>query len=126
MNPYNRQQMGDEAEAQAAHFLISKGLQLITTKYRCYHGEIDIILRDQEDIVFVEVRKRQYTNYGSAIESVNRQKIQKLIKAAKHFLQQQKWLYKVTSRFDVIGIHPISGEMQLEWIKNAFTVDNDW
>lgn len=89
--------------------------------YRTYHGEIDLIMQDQDDIVFVEVRIRHSVEYGNALESINKNKINKLIKTATHFLQWKKWLYKVNSRFDVIAIQPVKGVMQLEWIKNAFT-----
>lgn len=122
----NRQQIGNEAELKACQFLQSKGFKLIEKNYRCYFGEIDLIMQDQEDIVFVEVRSRKHTEYGSAAESVDRNKRNKLIKTATHFLQSRNWLYKRNSRFDVVAIHPVAGDTQLNWIKNAFTVDKYW
>lgn len=120
---YNRQTIGQQAENAACAYLTKQGLSLVTRNYRCYHGEIDLIMRDQDDIVFVEVRSRRRTDFGTALESINQAKIIKLTKAASHFLQAKKWHNKVSSRFDVIAIHPIAGHMQLEWIKNAFSVE---
>jgi putative endonuclease len=123
MEIINRQQIGNEAEEKAREFLEAKGFQVIEKNYKCYVGEIDLIMQDQEDIVFVEVRSRKHIQYGNALESVDRQKIHKLVRAATHFLQTKKWLYKRNSRFDIIAIRLAQGKMQLDWVKNAFTVD---
>lgn len=123
MTIYKQQDIGRCAEREACDYLQAQGLRLVEQNYTCYHGEIDLIMQDQEDIVFVEVRRRGRVDYGNAIESITKTKMNKLIKTAKHFLQAKKWLDKVSSRFDVIAIHPIQGKMQLEWIKNAFWVD---
>ncbi|SRR5579883_1977361 len=120
MDSFNRQEKGGQAEEEACKFLQAHGLRLLLRNYRCYHGEIDLIMQDQEHIVFVEVRSRQRTDYGNALESITPTKINKVIKAAKHFLQIKNWLYRVNSRFDVIAIHPVAGKMQIDWIKNAF------
>jgi putative endonuclease len=122
----NRQQLGSNAELKAGEYLEKQGLVILEQNYRCYVGEIDLIMQDQEDVVFIEVRSRAYTTYGNALESISRSKMNKIIKAATHFLQHKKWLNKRNSRFDVVAIHPIAGKMQLEWIKNAFTIDRYW
>lgn len=121
MDCFNRRNRGKQAEEQACLFLQSRGLTPFIRNYRCYHGEIDLIMRDQDDIVFVEVRSKRRIDFGNAFESINQSKINKLIRTATHFLQKQKWLHTVQSRFDVVAIHPVDGKMQLEWIKNAFT-----
>ncbi len=110
---------GDRAEQRACQFLLARGFKLILKNYRCKHGEIDLIMQDGKDIVFVEVRSRANTNYGSAIESINRNKQRKILETSIHFLQQRNWLNTVNCRFDVIGIH----HNDLEWIKDAFTAD---
>jgi putative endonuclease len=120
MDTFNKQQIGQAAERQACTFLQEKGLRLLIKNYSCPYGEIDLIMQDQDDIVFVEVRSRKRTDYGNALESVNNNKRKKLIKTATHFLQMKQWLHKINSRFDIIAIHPIAGKMQLEWVKNAF------
>lgn len=112
-------QKGAHAEQNACDFLSAQGLKLICRNYRCLLGEIDIIMRDSDDIVFIETRYRQYDNFGSAIESVNFKKQKKIIRTAEIFLQQYKLLHKVNCRFDIIGISPT----ELKWVKNAFSVD---
>lgn len=115
-----RQQRGQSAEQTAARFLEGKGMQLIMQNYRCSFGEIDLIMRDRDDIVFVEVRSRSRTDYGHPAETINQGKQRKLIKTAMHFLQRKGWLNKVCSRFDVIAIEFAHDKPTLEWIKNAF------
>ena len=124
MGLYKRHEVGKEAELKACQFLQAKGLALLKQNYHCRYGEIDLIMQDRDDIVFVEVRSRSCTNFGSALESINNHKIKKLIKAALHFLQMKKWLYRFNSRFDVIAIQLIPNNMQLEWFKNAFLIDD--
>jgi putative endonuclease len=124
MVSFNRQQIGQLAEQQACDYLQSQGLRLLQQNYRCYCGEIDLIMQEQNNIVFIEVRSRRRIDFGSAVESITLSKRKKLIRTATHFLQMKKWLYKVDSRFDIIAIHPIDGKIQLEWLKNAFTVDD--
>lgn len=126
----NTRLLGQAAEQTALHYLIKNGLKLITQNYHCYYGEIDLILKDQDDIVFTEVRSRSRTDFGFASESINPQKIRRLILAATHFLQKSGRLYKVNSRFDVIAIQyqnnhgRQNGNTEIEWIKNAFTIDS--
>ncbi|MBV9576096.1 MAG: YraN family protein [Gammaproteobacteria bacterium] len=125
MASFNSSQKGEVAEREACQFLQTKGLRLLTQNYRCYFGEIDLIMQDQDDIVFIEVRSRRRIDYGNALESINKTKRAKLIKTAIHFLQCTNQLHKTNSRFDVIAIHPIHGKMQLEWIRNAFSVEDN-
>ncbi len=119
----NTQELGQHAEQQAQGFLQTKGFKLLAKNYRCFHGEIDLIMRDRDDIVFVEVRSRSRHDYGEAAETINTRKKRKLIKTGMHFLQKKDWLYKVNSRFDVIAIHIDAGKTQIEWIENAFSVE---
>ena len=121
MNVLDRHKLGKKAELLACQFLQAKGLRLLQQNYHCYYGEIDLIMQNQDDIVFVEVRCRRRTDYGNAFESISKTKIARLIKTANHFLQMKKWLDKVNSRFDVIAIHPVAGKMQIEWIEHAFS-----
>jgi putative endonuclease len=115
----HKKKTGDHAEQRACKFLQAHGLKVITQNYRCKLGEIDLIMQDGEDVVFVEVRSRISLDYGSAIESISRNKQKKVINTSLCFLQQRNWLDKKNCRFDVIGIH----QHDLEWIKDAFTAD---
>jgi putative endonuclease len=112
---------GDRGEDYALKFLTQKGLRLLEKNYACYFGEIDLIMQDTEHIVFIEVRYRSPSSFGSALESITPSKIKKLIKTASHFLQRKKWLNKVNSRFDIVAIDFKKAENEISWIKNAFT-----
>lgn len=115
--------LGQFAEEAAYQFLRSKGLQLIEKNYRCFDGEIDLIMQERSDIVFIEVRQRSSQDYGNALESITKVKMKKLIKTATHFLQKKRWLYTINSRFDIITIQTTQGKTDINWIKNAFWVD---
>lgn len=120
MAAFNRQNIGEKAELSACEFLEAKGLRLMMKNYRCYHGEIDLIMQDRDHIVFVEVRSRRDEHYGTALESINARKIKKIIKTANHFLQARQWMNKVNSRFDIITLHLEKQDLKPQWIQNAF------
>lgn len=115
----HRKKLGDLAEQRACEFLQAQGLELMTQNYRAACGEIDLIMRAGDEIVFVEVRSRAKKDYGTPIESINKNKQIKMIKTSLIFLQQRNWLDKVSCRFDVIGI----SHDHLEWIQDAFTAE---
>jgi putative endonuclease len=117
MDTLNLKKIGNQAENHACEYLQKKGLRLIERNYFCALGEIDLIMQDNDEIVFVEVRSRN--QYGDALESIDEYKQAKLIKTAMYYLQKTKQYDKVNCRFDVIGIN----NNQLEWIKNAFSAD---
>lgn len=77
-------------------------------------------MRDGETLVFVEVRRRKNTNYGSPLETVSATKQRKLIAAAQHFVASQKISSRQALRFDVVGIVSDSTGEAIEWIQNAF------
>src|SRR5258707_10866315 len=75
---------GDRAEKIAAGYLQRKGLALIETHYRCRWGEIDLILRDRDTVVFTEVRLRHSKDFGGAAYSVDARKQARIIATARH------------------------------------------
>ena len=112
---------GLAAEARAEKFLRSKGLQTSDKNYRCKSGEIDLIMRDGDTLVFVEVRLRSNHRFETAAESVNFRKQHKIIKAAQHYLLEKCLTDKLPCRFDVVAINnEIDSEREFEWITNAF------
>lgn len=108
--------LGEYGEQQAADFLEGKGLKRITSRFRSRFGEIDLIMEDQDILVFIEVRLRKTNHYGSGSESVDIRKQNKLTKTALTYLQKEKIFEKRPCRFDVIEI----SRNGLQWIKNAF------
>ena len=113
----NRNAEGRAAERVAATFLLSRGLKLLETNYRCRFGEIDLILRDGETLVFAEVRLRKSSDYGGAAGSITAQKRTKLLKAARHYLAASKKTPRC--RFDAVLLSGMS-KRDIQWIKNAF------
>lgn len=98
-------EIGQIAEAAASDYLQKKGLQLIEKNFRCPQGEIDLIMKDKEYLVFVEVRFRQRQHYGNSIETISPTKKSCLIRAATHYLLQHNLVDKVNCRFDVLGLN---------------------
>ena len=113
-------QIGSAIEQDACYYLIQQGLKLIKSNYSCEMGEIDLIMKDQATLVFVEVRYRKYEEYGDALESVTPKKQRKIIRTAQYYLQQNNLYDKIACRFDVIT--PAATTQKFQWIKDAFWV----
>ena len=110
-----RQDIGTEAEILAERMLMREGLYPVTRNYRCRSGEIDLVMRDGEHMVFVEVRYRSHPGYGGALSSIDHRKQRRLILAARHYLQTSRW--SGPCRFDVVALEKGGKE---SWIRNAF------
>lgn len=115
--------LGDSYEARAAQWLCEQGLQLLAQNFKGKTGEIDLIARHGEALVFIEVRARNNRYFASAAASVDRRKQQRLLRTAQLFLQRHPELGTMPCRFDVIAFEPPqSGSGQeLRWIRSAFT-----
>jgi putative endonuclease len=125
-----RQKSGKAAEREARNFLENQGLKFLQSNFHCRFGEVDLIFKDKEILVFVEVRYRKRNDFGSSLETINRSKQQKIIKAAEYYLFKKQLTESVNCRFDVIGMQPKNNtipsdsnemEYQVQWIKNAFS-----
>jgi putative endonuclease len=109
---------GLAAEETARQYLITQGLTWVESNFRCRLGEIDLVMRDKDYWVFVEVRARTSSAYGSALESVHYRKQQKLLKTASFYLTAHKLHNQAKVRFDVISIE--GKKTDIRWISNAF------
>ncbi|MBT2970061.1 MAG: YraN family protein [gamma proteobacterium symbiont of Ctena orbiculata] len=112
-------EFGQQAEQQALDFLQRRGLKLLQRNFRCKTGEIDLVMREAETLVFVEVRYRQTNDYGRALETVTASKQRKLLATANRYLQMKR--LDSACRFDIIALNG-SGSTPIEWIKNAIQV----
>ena len=113
-------QTGDAWETTARHWLESKGLRFIAANVRERGGEIDLIMKDGQVIVFVEVRFRQSSRFGGAAASVTLAKQHKLLQTAHLWLARHNGSFDtVDCRFDVVAF---TGN-EIEWLKNAFGED---
>jgi putative endonuclease len=99
-----RQNLGKSGENLAALELESRGYAIIERRYRTAHGEIDIIARDGETIVFVEVRRKSSDEFGTAAESVTPAKQRRVIRMAIAYLALQGLYDRCPVRFDVVAI----------------------
>ena len=109
---------GAEAEELGCRFLEGRGLRLVARNYRCRWGEIDLVMRDGAHLVFVEVRYRRSTAFGSGADTVTPDKQARLIAAARHYLQRLAGR-EPPCRFDVLAITG-SVRPRIDWIRDAF------
>jgi putative endonuclease len=107
---------GDRAERIAAAYLQDQGLAVVESRYRCRWGEIDLILRDRDTLVFAEVRLRQSKTFGGAAYSVDRRKQERIITTARHYLANKS---ESACRFDVVLLERVDPP-RIEWIRDAF------
>ncbi|HEX9445774.1 MAG TPA: YraN family protein [Candidatus Binatia bacterium] len=119
--PSPRQVLGREGERIAEKYLARKGYRLVERNYRCPLGELDLIALDRRVIVFVEVKTRADESFGPPLESVHPRKQQKMIGAARFFLNAHK-LHNREARFDVVGVSFDGQKPVVEHIENAFEV----
>lgn len=119
--PANRQHDGITAECLAQAQLEAAGLRLLKRNFRARTGEIDLVMRERDLIVFVEVRYRRHHRFGSPLETVDARKQRKLVNTACLFMQKYDPSGRMRYRFDVIGI---SGELHatpvVQWVPAAF------
>jgi putative endonuclease len=121
--PYGRQrevplQFGRWGEKQAVKALKRRGYRIIQTNYRSTLGEIDIIARDGDVLVFVEVKARRSLSHGPPAESLTPQKRHQISKAAAAFLKKHH-ITHASVRFDVVSVDLTPGG-KTEIIQNAF------
>jgi putative endonuclease len=109
----SKQIIGQVGEDAALSWLQQRGLVLVERNFRCKGGEIDLIMKDGDALVFVEVRKRADTAHGGAAASITPAKQKRLIIAAQHYLQRYRM--PPACRFDVIAIDAD----KVDWLKNA-------
>ncbi len=109
---------GAQAEQFAARLLQQRGLTLLQQNYRCRQGEIDLILQDGDTLVFAEVRLRSRSDFGGAAASIDRNKQQRLIRAARHYLSTLPRI--PPCRFDAVLLQEPDGSSGVEWVRNAF------
>ncbi len=112
------QRQGAHAEQLAEAHLAAQGLQLLTRNYRIRRGEIDLVMLDGAELVFVEVRQRASQQFGGGAASVDARKQARLWRTAEFFLQQNRQHQQRRCRFDVVALG--AGDSDINWIKNAF------
>lgn len=113
--------LGTGFEQRAATFLVRRGLEVVARNFRCRLGELDLVMRDADALVVVEVRSRGTTRFATAAESVDRHKQQKLMRATQFFLARHPHFADLPLRFDVVAFDAKDGDNHnLRWIPDAF------
>ncbi|MGI9229107.1 MAG: YraN family protein [Gammaproteobacteria bacterium] len=112
---------GQQAETLALDYLKQHKLQLLCKNYRGRFGEIDLIMRDTQHIIFVEVRYRSSTDPVHPLETIDAHKQGRIIRTSQGFLQRYHAKYPEHDyRFDVVTITGDTGKAKIDWIQNAF------
>ena len=106
---------GRDAEQTAFDYLRKQGLSEIERNYHCRFGEIDLIMRDRDSLVFVEVRMRTSNKFGGALASIDTRKKKKLLATARHYMAAKGTFSDC--RFDAVLLN---SDNRIEWIRNAF------
>ena len=118
----SKKNTGTLAEEKALAYLAARGLSLIEKNFSCSYGEIDIIMRDGEDLVFVEVRRRSSSAYGGALASVDTHKQRKLQRTACHYMMRKYGDMLPPCRFDLILLD--GKEDSLQWQRDVRLMDS--
>lgn len=112
---------GQAGEALACRYLCDRGLRLLVRNFRCRMGELDLVMQDGPERVFVEVRSRRAGRHGTPLESITAAKRQRLLRAAAYYLQRHGG--DVACRFDVVGITHAPDGVHIEWVRDAFRAE---
>ena len=118
--PTNSHQKGIAFEEIAYSFLKDNGLELVERNYRSPRGEIDLIMNDNDLLVFIEVRARRNNHLMNVLETIGERKRSSIIYTSQHYLQHCKLTYKKICRFDIVLLTGIIESTNIEWIRNAF------
>jgi len=117
-----RQFLGELGENLACDELRRRGYAILERRYRTRFGEIDIIARDGESLVFVEVRRKSHDDCGSAIESIGPQKQRRIVRMAVDYMARNDLYDRCAVRFDVVAIDDQpDGTPRITVVRDAFT-----
>ncbi len=120
MGTKTTRQMGDYGEDLACDFLVRKGWEILARNYFSGHSEVDIIAKDGDIVVFIEVKMRSSSKFGQPEEYVTESKVAHVFKAAEAWMQEQH-LLDTPMRFDIIGILNKKGKPpEFTHLKDAF------
>ena len=113
---YNRHVIGKQGEECASKYLEKNGYTIIQRNFECKQGEIDIIAKEKEEYVFIEVKTRQNLHYGVPSESITQIKKKHIKNATKYYLYINKLENKFI-RFDVIEVYKNKNKFYIKHIK---------
>lgn len=112
-------QTGDLGEDAAARYLETRGFKVLERNWRFRQWELDLICRDRDTIVFVEVKTRRQGSMASPADALTPKKQARLIKAASHYLTHND-LWDAPCRFDLAAVTDTGTSMDVDLVENAF------
>ena len=115
----NNKQKGDRGEEIARRYLIRQGYSIVGRNYRTRYGELDLIARHGNTLVFVEVKLRRGTRYGDPLEAVDEHKQAAIRAIAEQYLAEEEPEFE-DARFDVVGILAEGRSYRIEHVEDAF------
>ena len=120
MHSYNKD-IGSFGEALASDFLISKGYKILNMNFRNKFGEIDIICKKNNLLIFCEIKSRYSNSFGSPIESITCYKQKQIIKLSELYLISKKY-YNFNVRYDIIEVifNTITSSHIINHVQDAF------
>jgi putative endonuclease len=98
----NKTTIGRKGEQLAAEFLMKKGFEIVVRNYRYKHAEIDLIVKRDDWLIFVEVKARSSTDFGEPEEFVDARKVNKIFDAAEEYIYSTDWHGHI--RFDIVSV----------------------
>jgi putative endonuclease len=121
---HDRRAVGASVEIAARDYLPAQGLVPVAANVGYRLGELDLVMRDGDGLVFVEVRYRRDDRFGGGAASVDWRKCRKIVRAAQLFLMHHPRWADVPCRFDVIDAEGDARAPRLTWLRDAFRVDD--
>lgn len=116
----SKKKKGEEGEIIAAKFLSENGFEILERNYRYDRGEIDIIAKEKNTLVFVEVKMRENLEYGEPEYAITKRKISQMSKVALGYFSEKE-IEDIETRFDVVAILKYPGKLpEINHYKDAF------
>ncbi len=112
----NKRSVGSLTEHRACEYLCSQGCMIVERNYSCRLGEIDIVARDGEELVFAEVKYRRSRNFGLPEHAITATKMRRMRRVAEWYMAERGISSETALRFDVIAMD----SEELRWYRNAF------
>lgn len=113
----SKAEIGAKGEQMAERYLESKGYDIVERNYRYKLAEIDLIVRDNNFLVFVEVKTRSNSSFGYPEEAVNDKKAQKVVEGAEYYIEKNSWDGNI--RFDIVAIN-LGKDSDIKHFEDAF------
>jgi putative endonuclease len=115
---------GRIAERLARRFLEERGLRLLVCNYSCRYGELDLVMRQRQRLIIVEIRYRRDLSFMAPGESISLAKRRRIARATLHFIQHNPRYQSQPVRFDVVSLSGPLEDSRIDWIPGAFTADD--